>query len=84
VPLEPSSSEAPESLVFDKAIAAESLEKLGEWNDRLGKELEELKAQAKDADGEEKEKLVARSEALEQRRSALAEAIAQREEKKDA
>jgi small-conductance mechanosensitive channel len=79
-----SAKAVPEDLVFDKAEEAESIEKLRERYDALGKDIEETKQQIKDAEDEfEKDELKAKVARIETSREKLAEVIKQREEEKD-
>lgn len=75
----------PEDLVFDKAEEAESVEKLIERHDALGKEIDELKAAIKDAvDTGAREDMKTRVARLESSRERMAEIIKKRrEENKD-
>lgn len=74
----------PEDLVFDKAEEAESIEKLRERYDALGKNIEATKQQVKDAeDGVEEDELKDKIARIEASRERLAEVIKQREEEKD-
>ena len=75
---------APEAVVFDKADEAESLEKLRERYELLGREIEKLKEQMKNSDndsarGEFKNQI----EMTETRRERLSELIAIREKESD-
>ena len=73
---------APESVVFDKADEAESLEKLRERYAAMGKELNELKDKLEDTgDRTDRDRLQAEKDKLESHRERLAEYIKSREEK---
>lgn len=87
IPKAPASHEKPEQtarktaedLVFDKAEEAESLEKLRERYDNLGKDLEEIKeAQKKTEDADELQTIEEKLARIEARRERLAEYITQR------
>ncbi|MBD3403274.1 mechanosensitive ion channel [candidate division GN15 bacterium] len=72
---------APESVVFDKADEAESLEKLQERYDTLGTDIEQAREQLKEASTEsDKARLEAEISRLEQSREHLADYITQRSE----
>lgn len=72
---------APESVVFDKAEEAESMEKLQERFDSLGTEQEEARAALKEAaTDKDKQDLAARIERLETSRQRLAAVIKRRAE----
>jgi len=72
---------APEDMVFDKAEEAESLERLIERHDALGKEIDEIKGTAKDAaDDSTRENIKARIAGLEASRERLAEIIKKRKD----
>ena len=74
----------PEDLLFDKAEEAQSLERLRERHETLGKEIENTKQLLKDTEDDfEKKELKARIERFEASREKLAELIKQREEEKD-
>lgn len=78
-PPEDAAKTTAEDLVFDKAEEAESLEKLRERYDSLGKDLDEIKeAQKKTEDGGEHKALDEKFTRIEARRERLAEYIAQR------
>jgi hypothetical protein len=79
-----SAKAVPEDMVFDKAEEAESIEKLRERYDALGKDIEETKQRIKDAEDEfEEDELKAKVARIETSREKLAEVIKQREEEKD-
>ena len=72
---------SPDSVVFDKAEQAESLENLREQHDALAKELEEAKKQLEDLDeGPERDKVEIRLAQSVQRLERLAEMIKRREQ----
>ena len=72
---------SPDSVVFDKADQAESLENLREQHEALAKELEEAKKQLEDLDeGSEREKVEARLARSIERLERLSEIIKRREE----
>jgi small-conductance mechanosensitive channel len=74
----------PEDLVFDKAEEAESIEKLRERYEALGKKIETSRQLLKEAqDGDEVENLNAKIDNLELSRKKLTEIIKKREEEKD-
>ena len=74
----------PEDLVFDKAEEAESIEKLRERHDALGKNIEATKQQVKDAeDGVEEGELKDKIARIEASREKLAKVIKQGEEEKN-
>ncbi len=75
--------DVPETLLFDKAEEADSIEKLRERSDLLAKESEQLKSDIKKCEDEaEKEKLRERQRLLEERRERLMEYIKKRETEK--
>lgn len=77
---EPTPKAIPEDLVFDKADEAESLEKLAERYDAIGKELEETREKLKNAGSdEERERLEDRADRLGTTRERLADVIRKRE-----
>jgi small-conductance mechanosensitive channel len=71
----------PEDLIFDKAEEAESVEKLIERHDLIGKEIEEIKVAMKGAtDEKRREEMKTRVTRLETARNKLAEIIKKRKE----
>ena len=75
---------APEDLVFDKAAEAESIEKLRERYESLGKDLETARQELKDTGGEaEADKIRDKISRIEISREKLAQIIKEREEEKD-
>ena len=71
---------APEKVVFDKADEAESLEKLRERHETLGKEMEIIKEQMKtETDTATQENLKLQIERLETRRQRILELIKEKE-----
>lgn len=81
---DPESSKTPETVVFDKAEKAESLEKLREMHEQLGADIEVLKEKTEDAKSDEtkRDSLKAELSRLEVRRAGLANIIKIREEAK--
>jgi small conductance mechanosensitive channel len=78
---EPAYTESPEAVVFDKAEKAESIERLRERYDELGKEIERTRLEIDNAraEGGNRAGLKQRMDTLEERRKRLAEFIKQRE-----
>lgn len=70
--IQPDREAAAETLAFDKAEEAESVEKLQARHDQLGVELSEYEKQLKDARSEEKERLNKQIEQLKDARDRLA------------
>jgi len=69
----------PESMLFDKADEAETIDKLRERLEGLKKESEDLKAEQSDADPVEREKIKERRERIKGRMERLSAYIAERE-----
>jgi small-conductance mechanosensitive channel len=80
-PAEAGSAELPETVVFDKADEAESLENLRRRLEEMDRQEEELKQQIKDASESDRGKIEQRLERLQQSRQRLAEIIDERSEK---
>ncbi|UCD64238.1 MAG: mechanosensitive ion channel [Candidatus Zixiibacteriota bacterium] len=80
----PPEKPAPEKVVFDKAEQAESLEKLRERFESMGKDIAALKENiGASTDPGAREELAGRLERLEKTRQTLADVIKQREEEQD-
>ncbi len=75
------SAELPETIVFDKADEAESLENLRRRIEELGAEEEELKRQVKQIDDSQREDIQQRLERIRQSRQRLTEIIDERSRK---
>jgi small-conductance mechanosensitive channel len=80
-PAEADSAELPETVVFDKADEAESLENLRRRLEEMGREEEQLKERVKEAAETERSQIEQRLERLQQSRQRLAEIIDERSEK---
>ncbi|UCG61067.1 MAG: mechanosensitive ion channel [Candidatus Zixiibacteriota bacterium] len=75
---------APEKVVFDKADQAESLEKLRERYEALGRDIESATATLNDTENPaQKEELTAKIERLQSARQALIDVIKRKEEEQD-
>ncbi|MGA1870636.1 MAG: mechanosensitive ion channel domain-containing protein [bacterium] len=76
----PSEEKLPETMLFDKAEEAESLEKLREVNEKLSREYDEIKERLKQIEvSTEQEKLKAQMEKIEERKKRIIEYLKAKE-----